>query len=156
MNEKEFMAGVPEYNKKFFGDQVKKSIGVPHAENKLPMNIFLAEFVVKSANELIGANQWIIAKYKKYSVARIELAGIQRVDVVKERRLVVFKRLYGRRCRPLDDDNLRDGFKYVRDHLKRLGWIYEDSPAWIDTHYIDRKPLDCESWGVKITVEETE
>ena len=156
MNEKEFMAGVPEYNRKFFRDQLKKSDGVPHAENKLPMNIFLPMFVVKSANDLIGVNRWIVAKYKKYSIRRIELAGIQRVKPVKERRLVVFKRMYGPRCRAYDDDNLRDGLKYLRDHLKRLGWIYEDSRAWIDTDYIDRQPLDHESWGVKITVKETE
>ena len=154
MNEKEFMTGVPEYNRKFFRDQLRVFAGVPHAENKLPMNIFLPNFKIKSANELIGKNRWIIEKYKKYSIRHIELAGIQRVKPVKERRLVVFKRLYDARGRSLDDDNLRDGFKYLRDHLKRLGWIYEDSRAWIDTEYIDRRPLDHETWGVKITVKE--
>ncbi len=50
----------------------------------------------------------------------------------KDKRRVTF---YSFRKRLLDDDNLSEGFKYLRDKLIEFKLIYEDSPKYLDTKY---------------------
>jgi len=35
-----------------------------------------------------------------------------------------------------DDDNLRGGCKPVIDALRRLGWLWDDSPDWLKCGYV--------------------
>lgn len=39
----------------------------------------------------------------------------------------------------LDDDNLRGGFKPVRDALKTIGLIRDDNARWLEAHYAQVK-----------------
>ena len=68
----------------------------------------------------------------------------------KDKRRVAF---YSFRERLLDDDNLSEGFKYLRDKLIEFKLIYEDSPKYLDARYKQRqdKPLRTE-----ITIEDLE
>ncbi len=155
MNKKSFLNGVPDYNKKFFKDQFEKAEENEMVDNILPLKLFLPCFKLSSGNDLVAADPFIVQRYKKRCVRHMELNGLKTTKKEKIRRSVHFLRLYGPGCREYDfGDNLNVGFKYLRDHLVRTGWLYEDSPAWILPTYEDRKPHDWESWGISITVEE--
>ena len=55
------------------------------------------------------------------------------------RRAVEF---YSFREQLLDDDNLTQGFKMLRDALKKMGIIHDDSPKYLEATYhqeVDRK-----------------
>jgi len=67
-----------------------------------------------------------------------------------EKRRVFFTRLYCGRSRDYDDDNLIAGFKPVRDCLKTLNMIHDDSPRWLEAHYDQKK---AEYAGMVITIE---
>jgi len=61
----------------------------------------------------------------------------------KEKRKVSF---YSFRERLLDDDNLSEGFKYLRDKLIEFKLIYNDSPKYLEPWYEQKidKPLRTE------------
>ena len=154
MNKKSFLNGVPDYNKKFFKEQFEKAEENEMVDNTLPLKLFLPCLKLASGNDLVAKHHFIVQRYKKRCVRHMELNGIRKTKKVKKKRKVTFLRLYPKGGRMLDGDNLQTGFKYLRDHLVRTGWLYEDSPAWILPTYEDRKPYDWESWGISITVEE--
>lgn len=68
----------------------------------------------------------------------------------KRKRRVKFVSL---RSRMLDTDNLIGGFKGVRDAIKRLGVIVDDSPKWLDALY-EQRPAKKETHGFFIEVED--
>jgi len=53
----------------------------------------------------------------------------------KRKRRVTF---YSFRGRLIDDDNLSEGFKYLRDKLIEFKLIYDDSPKYLDARYEQR------------------
>ena len=153
-SKKSFLGNIPDYNKKFYREQFEKAMANEMVDNILPLKLFLPCFKLASGNDLVAANPFIVQRYKKRCVRHMELNGIRKTKKVKEKRKVTFLRLYPKGGRMFDGDNLQTGFKYLRDHLVRTGWLWEDSPAWIEAEYLDRKPMEHESFGILITVEE--
>lgn len=152
---KAWLKGVPDYNKKHYADQLEKAEAMEIVDTVLPLQLFLTRFKLASGNDLIGKHPFIVDAYKKRCVRHMGLAGLKKVKKVKEKRFVHFLRLIPPRCREYDfGDNLQNGFKYIRDNLVTTGWLWDDSPSWIEPEYEDRKPLEHESWGVLITVKE--
>ena len=71
---------------------------------------------------------WLI--FKDLNSQRIDLENIQVTAPVK--RKVIFTSYRSRR---LDSDNLSGGLKYLRDTLKDVRLIYDDSPRWLKAEY---------------------
>jgi len=63
--------------------------------------------------------------------------------VAKTKKKIIF---YSQRVRFLDDDNLTGGFKGMRDAIKRVGLIVDDSPKWLETKYLQLKGKDYQTW----------
>jgi hypothetical protein len=70
-------------------------------------------------------------------------AGIRRVTLL---------RLFCGRQRELDYGNLVGGLKPVLDAMVRSGWLLDDSPAYCEDHYLQRRH-DMLS-GIEFTVED--
>ena len=152
MDKRQFLQGVPEYNKKHYREQIEAAEAGQAAENILPLHLFLPGFRLKSGNWTIEAHKFVLSRYKKKCARHMDIAGIKGVRRKQGLRMAIFTRLRPVDERVFDGDNLQTGFKYLRDHLKTRGWIWDDSPKWLVAEYVDRKPLDCESWGVSISV----
>ena len=60
------------------------------------------------------------------------------------------------RKRLIDEDNLRMGCKCVVDAVKRLGWLKDDSPKWVEitVRQIQVKYTADQLEGTRIAVEE--
>jgi len=54
------------------------------------------------------------------------------------------------RSRRLDSDNLSGGLKYLRDTLKDVRLIYDDSPRWLKAEY--RQEIDSKSHRVEVEI----
>lgn len=61
-------------------------------------------------------------------------------------------RIYGKRQRAFDKDNLYSGIKPVLDALKEEGVIHDDNPGEIDLTVEQRRGADKERLGTEITV----
>jgi len=75
----------------------------------------------------------------------IDLENIQVTAPVK--RKVIFTSFRSRR---LDSDNLSGGLKYLRDTLKDVRLIYDDSPRWLKAEY--RQEIDSKNHRVEIEI----
>lgn len=124
-----------------------------------PDFLLVLPFVVPSQNE---QNKWHYmkrAKFNKYLgwhlysvMGRDEIAHRDRLAHVTIRVCSNASKAMGGRCRRLDDDNLIAGHKGLRDQLKHLGIIKNDSPAWLDCGYIEnRDPVDRPRTEIEIT-----
>lgn len=63
--------------------------------------------------------------------------------VAKTKKRIKF---YSQRTRLLDSDNLAGGFKGMRDAIKRVGLIVDDSPKWLEAEYFQVKGKDYQTW----------
>jgi len=86
---------------------------------------------------------WLI--FKDLSSQRIDLENIQVMAPVKHK--VIFTSYRSRR---LDSDNLSGGLKYLRDTLKDVRLIYDDSPRWLKAEY--RQEIDSKNHRVEIEI----
>jgi len=86
---------------------------------------------------------WLI--FKDLSSQRIDLENIQVTAPVK--RKVIFTSYRSRR---LDSDNLSGGLKYLRDTLKDVRLIYDDSPLWLKAEY--RQEIDSKNHRVEVEI----
>ena len=75
----------------------------------------------------------------------IDLENIQVTAPVK--RKVIFTSFRSRR---LDSDNLSGGLKYLRDTLKDVRLIYDDSPRWLKAEY--RQEIDSKNHRVEVEI----
>jgi len=75
----------------------------------------------------------------------IDLENIQVTAPVK--RKVIFTSFRSRR---LDSDNLSGGLKYLRDTLKDVRLIYDDSPRWLKAEY--RQQIDSKNHRVEVEI----
>ena len=75
----------------------------------------------------------------------IYLQDIQVTAPVK--RKVIFTSYRSRR---LDSDNLSGGLKYLRDTLKDVRLIYDDSPRWLKAEY--RQQIDSKNHRVEVEI----
>ena len=62
----------------------------------------------------------------------------------KVRRKVEIIRIIPPRGRAFDHENFTFGCKPIFDHLKHNGWIWDDSPIWIDREYHQVKLAECQ------------
>jgi len=86
---------------------------------------------------------WLI--FKDLNSQRIDLENIQVTAPVK--RKVIFTSYRSRR---LDSDNLSGGLKYLRDTLKDVRLIYDDSPRWLKAEY--RQEIDSKNHRVEVEI----
>ena len=97
---------------------------------------------------------WRIAKlkndYQWQIVAEVINTGAdpQQVTVTAlVKRKVIFTSY---RSRTLDTDNLSGGLKYLRDALKDMRLIHDDSPKWLDAEY--RQEIDSKNHRVEVEI----
>lgn len=152
MSEKQFLKNLPKENKEFYAKQIKDN-SKANAPN-LPKTFFMQGFKIKSLNVLLTSHWASRKRYKEACVNAMTLAGALPVNLPKEKRSVLFERIRPPRGKPMDDDNLKAGFKYLRDNFTTLGYLVDDTNEWIDAKEVDRKPEEWESWGIKITIKE--
>ena len=69
---------------------------------------------------------------------------------VKEWRRVEIVRVMKKGARPFDDCNLRQGCKPIHDALKKRGYLYDDSPAWMECSYSQIKLVEAKNYDPKI------
>jgi Holliday junction resolvase RusA-like endonuclease len=101
--------------------------------------IILDKFIpvkLKSANKSIykkGVGSfWTYNKYKKNCHYAVHVYCHKPRQQVMEKVYGKFIRYIGPRGRRMDKDNLYTASKVIRDALKKLGWIYDDSEKWLD------------------------
>jgi len=68
-------------------------------------------------------------------------------------RRVTLTRLYGRRCRPFDQDGLVGGCKKIVDAMVKSGMLSGDSPAQAEVHWAQERSPD---YGLRVLIEELE
>jgi hypothetical protein len=120
-------------------------------------------FVIKlpnatpSLNTLMGwkhherTRNWKYAQYKAQVREELEAAfGHHEFTKPTKRMRVTFTRFS---AGELDDDNLRGGFKPMRDALKDLNVIVDDNSRWLEAHYFQVKtPTGVQGTTIEIEV----
>ena len=140
--------------KRIIGTDKRNRPGMVYAERpKFPFIFFLPDFNLKY-NGLVKQHWTIADRYKKGCLMALAVAGLNDIEPIKKKFKMVFTRLRRKGAKPMDDDNLRGSFKYLRDQFEEKNWIFSDGPNWIETEYHDRKPESDEAWGVKIEISE--
>jgi hypothetical protein len=116
--------------------------------------------VIKTGNK-VGGGHWSL----KYGYRNKIFKAIQwyfvgndkpkRVERIRVR--IKITRVMKKGQRAFDEDNLAWGVKPVIDFLKQSGWIYEDSPLWLDRVYRQVRSVDIgmrqEDYGLTIRLE---
>lgn len=77
-------------------------------------------------------------------------AGIPKAE---RRRRIVFTRVYAGACRKFDHDNLVGGLKPLRDALRMVGAITNDTEACLEQHH---KQIPGDSNRIELLIEEPE
>jgi hypothetical protein len=113
---------------------------------------------IRSLNELERGRSsriaWAVRRNLEYAYQWAIIAAIGRPEIPC--RCHCQLEILSRRARLLDPDNLRGGAKRLVDALRHLGWIWRDSPRWLDLsveQMVDRKNQRTE---IKITYEDPE
>ena len=109
----------------------------------MKIEIELPGVVTPSGNQikrwLYKGQTWRLSKLKELYRPILSICSVHYKAEEGERRRVEF---HSHRKRKIDDDNLIDGFKYLRDMLRVVGLIWEDSPKYLEAEYFqytDRK-----------------
>ena len=92
-----------------------------------------------------GRSGWQYKKFRKavaIAVGQVAFSKGTLPTKAKAKRRVWITRLWGKGKRGFDTDNLVWGMKGVFDEFKKLGWIVEDSPKWVDRIYRQEKAPD--------------
>jgi len=124
-----------------------------------PDFLLVLPLIVPSQNE---QNKWHYMKRAKYNknlgwhiyavMGPKEIAHQDRLAHVTFRVFSNAPKFMGGRARRLDDDNLIAGHKGMRDQLKHLGIIKNDSPAWLDIGYVEnRDPVERPRTEIEIS-----
>ena len=84
---------------------------------------------IRSLNEVERMN-WAARRDLEHAYQWAIIAQIGRRPEALQCRTRV--EILSHRARLLDSDNLRGGAKRLVDALRHLGWIWRDSPRWLD------------------------
>lgn len=78
---------------------------------------------------------------------------LKSIPEAKDRRRVQITRMYGKDERPYDRQNFASGCKPLLDVIVEFGGLYDDSPAWCDDFYEQKKSPDGKDYVI-VTIEE--
>ena len=93
-------------------------------------------FATESLNTLMAwkfhqGTRWKYRDHKRDMVNALRAFGGMLNQTTKPMRVTFTRYSAGE----LDDDNLRGGFKPLRDALKSVGLIVDDNSKWLEAHY---------------------
>ena len=110
--------------------------------------------VIPSGNEIhnwkFQRTTWKIKQLKKdyWNLLVIDGAHQDKFKIKgKVRRKVIFTSFRSRR---IDDDNLSNGFKYLRDTLTEMRLIHDDSPKYLEAEY--HQEIDSKNHRVEVEI----
>lgn len=100
-------------------------------------------------------NQYNRFAYSSYKKKCAHIIGLYFPCVERSRMLkkVTITRLYGKGKRELDYGNMVGGCKPILDILKKLGYIWDDSPMFIKEKYLQAKNIYSDSSDTIIKIE---
>ena len=99
--------------------------------------------VLQSLNTFANKkNRWAYANWKK----KVRVIGLYLPEVtrIRSKSSVVIARHYGKGRRKYDHDNMVGGCKPIIDLLVRQGYLYNDTPEYVEVEYIQVKSDDGE------------
>lgn len=98
----------------------------------------------KFKNQMGRGSFWRYQKYKNMWFDTIALFFRQKT-ADKKKMYVEITRVYAKPKRAFDKGNFISGCKPVLDSLKKQGYIWDDSPKWIDDQYLQMPGLNNET-----------
>jgi hypothetical protein len=103
----------------------------------------------------IGINGKNNHQYRQWRKSWAKLFGewLKSLPVATKRRRVSITRMYGKNERPHDRINFAAGCKPLLDVIVEYGGLYDDSAAWCEDHYEQKKSPDGKDYVI-VTIEE--
>lgn len=160
-SEKQFLESIPDGLKDFYKDQIleNRKKEMKNAPGQvLPYVIWLPEWRCVSYNEYRGSEnvKFIEAAMKEKAKTWLILAGMAIVFRKKEKREIIFHRIWPKGGQAMDENNYITPLKMMQDVIVSYGHLYDDKPKWCKAYYPQKKCDDPNEWGLKITIRKVE
>lgn len=155
MNKNQFLKNIPEENRAFYSKQIKAS-NIETNKIILPYVIWLPLWNFVSYNTYRGSKKVreIEMGMKKKAMKWLTVFGVRPVMRVKEKREIIFERIWPKNGQEMDEDNYIIPLKMMKDVIVMLGLLYDDAPKYCKASYQQRKFIEGEEFGLKITIKE--